>query len=150
MPVCYEYRVLPAPERGRRSRGLKGPAERFAYALEETMNEMAAEGWTYLRAESLPSEERQGLFGGRRRTLRNVLVFRRAREARPDRDRDQDADRAPAFSHGSPEAIAASAMASAHALPERTYPPLGAPSRAAVPPRPEQALGGARPRSDEG
>ncbi|OLS52467.1 hypothetical protein BV392_10950 [Rhodovulum sulfidophilum] len=149
MPAKYEYRVLPAPERGRRGRGLKGPAERFAHALEETMNEMAAEGWTYLRAESLPSEDRQGLFGGRSRALRNVLVFRRAREVEANRDAGRKEGRDPAFHHGSPEEIAASAAASVQALPERTYPPLGAPSRGSVPPRPEHALGGAPPRSDE-
>ncbi|MBL3568497.1 hypothetical protein BV509_15610 [Rhodovulum sulfidophilum] len=142
MPVLYEYRVLPAPERGRRVRGAKGPAERFAHALEQAMNEMAAEGWEYVRAESLPSEERQGLFSGSSRTVRNVLVFRRPR----DTGAGQDAEDA-AFRHGSPEEIA-TAAASIHDLPDRTYPPLGAPSRAPVP-RPDRPLGGARPWNDE-
>lgn len=70
----YEYRVLPAPEEGRRARGAKGPAERFAHQIEQVINQMAAEGWQYHRAECLPSTERRGL--GRRQVVhRSLLVF---------------------------------------------------------------------------
>lgn len=41
---------------------------------------MAAEGWEYVRAETLPSEERSGL-AGRNTVYHNVLVFRRERRA---------------------------------------------------------------------
>ena len=41
------------------------------------MNEMAAEGWEYLRAETLPSVERSGLTATTTQ-WRNVLVFRRS------------------------------------------------------------------------
>ena len=77
MPV-YEYKVVPAPARGEKARGVKGPEARFAYALECVMNEMAEGGWEFLRSETLPSEERSGLT----QTVtqwRNVLVFRKAR-----------------------------------------------------------------------
>lgn len=74
----YEYKVVPAPDRGRKARGVKGPEGRFAHALEVVMNEMGAEGWDYLRAETLPSEERQGL-SGKTTVYRNMLVFRRPR-----------------------------------------------------------------------
>ncbi|MDA7428669.1 DUF4177 domain-containing protein [Primorskyibacter aestuariivivens] len=74
----YEYKVVPAPDRGIKARGVKGPEGRFAHALEVLMNDMGAEGWDYLRAETLPSEERQGL-SGRTTVYRNMLVFRRPR-----------------------------------------------------------------------
>lgn len=74
----YEYKVLPAPDRGLKARGVKGADGRFAHALEVLMNDMGAEGWEYQRAETLPCEERQGL-SGKTTVYRNMLVFRRLR-----------------------------------------------------------------------
>ncbi|MDF1854355.1 DUF4177 domain-containing protein [Pseudooceanicola sp.] len=76
MPTRYEYRVVPAPTRGVKAKGAKGPEGRFAHAIEELMNQMAAEGWEYQRAETLPSEERQGLTQTST-SFRNLLIFRR-------------------------------------------------------------------------
>lgn len=73
----YEYRVIPAPRRGEKARGLKTTEARFANALTLAMNQMAAEGWEYLRADTLPAEERVGLTG-RTTTFQHMLVFRRA------------------------------------------------------------------------
>lgn len=73
--MSIEYKVVPAPERARKKRGLKGAAL-FADALEEVMNELAADGWTYLRADTLPQEERSGLTG-KTTKYRNLLVFQR-------------------------------------------------------------------------
>mgnify|MGYP005839855885 CR=1 FL=1 len=70
------YKVIPAPAKGLKAAGIKGAAARFAHALEEVMNEMAAQGWEYLRADILPSEERQGL-ASTHTVYRSVLVFRR-------------------------------------------------------------------------
>lgn len=75
----YQYKVIPAPMRGQKGKGVKGADGRFANALESAMNEMAAEGWEYQRAETLPSEERAGLTS-KTTVFRNVLVFRRAQE----------------------------------------------------------------------
>jgi hypothetical protein len=72
----YEYKVVPAPVQGRKARGVKGTAERFALALETLMNEMGQDGWDYVRADTLPCEERTGLTG-RTTTFQNMLVFRR-------------------------------------------------------------------------
>ena len=72
----YEYKVLPAPAKGEKSKGLKNAETRFAYAIERLMNDMAAEGWEYQRAETLPSQERSGLTSTTTE-WRNVLVFRR-------------------------------------------------------------------------
>lgn len=71
----YEYKVVPAPEKAPKAKGLKGPAK-FAFALETVMNTMGADGWEYHRAETLPDEERKG-FTGRVSVTRNVLIFRR-------------------------------------------------------------------------
>ena len=74
----YEYKVVPAPVKGAKAKGVKTPEARFAHAVELLMNDLAGEGWEYLRADMLPSEERQGLTGSVT-NWRNLLVFRRAR-----------------------------------------------------------------------
>lgn len=74
--IEYEYRVVPAPSRGKRARGVKGPDGRFANAVQGLMNELAAEGWEYLRSDTLPNEERTGLTSFQT-TFRSILVFRR-------------------------------------------------------------------------
>ncbi len=72
----YEYRVVPAPAKGLKAKGVKTPEGRFANSVQSTLNAHGAEGWEYLRAELLPSDERAGLTGSTT-NWRNVLVFRR-------------------------------------------------------------------------
>lgn len=72
----FEYKVIPAPKRGEKSRGVKTTEDRFALALTNLMNELGADGWDYVRADSLPCEERAG-FTSTKTTFQNVLVFRR-------------------------------------------------------------------------
>ncbi|MEI4485867.1 DUF4177 domain-containing protein [Frigidibacter sp. MR17.14] len=72
----YEYKVVPAPVRGEKARGLKTTADRFARALTLLMNEQATEGWEYVRSDTLPCEERSGLTG-RATSYQNMLTFRR-------------------------------------------------------------------------
>ncbi|WP_343082210.1 DUF4177 domain-containing protein [Ostreiculturibacter nitratireducens] len=72
----FEYKAVPAPMRGEKARGVKTTADRFAHALTLAMNEMARDGWEYLRADTLPCEERTGLTG-RSTSFQHVLVFRR-------------------------------------------------------------------------
>lgn len=76
----YEYKVVPAPSRGTKAKGVRSPEGRFAVSIETVLNEMGAQGWEYLRAELLPSEERSGLTGSTT-NWRNVLVFRRPLDA---------------------------------------------------------------------
>ncbi len=76
MPI-YEYKVIPAPRRGEKARGAKSTAERFAYALTQVMNDLGRDGWEYLRADTLPCEERVGLTG-KATAFQNMLVFRRS------------------------------------------------------------------------
>ena len=72
----YQYKVISAPNRGVKAKGVKSPEDRISPALEEVMNQMAAEGWEYQRAETLPSVERSGLTSTTT-NWRNVLVFRK-------------------------------------------------------------------------
>lgn len=72
----YEYLALPAPRKGSKVKGLKTPAERFAHAITEMMNDVATEGWEFWRSESLPSEERKG-FRGTAVVENHLMIFRR-------------------------------------------------------------------------
>lgn len=73
----YEYKVVPAPSKGTKAKGVKTPEGRFALSIEQLLNEMGSNGWEFQRAELLPSDERSGLTGSVQ-NWRNVLVFRRA------------------------------------------------------------------------
>ena len=83
----YEYRVVAAPRKGKSGKGVKGGPAKFANAISGLMNEMAQDGWEYLRADTLPCEERQGLTS---KTVKyhSMLVFRRglADEAEPEEE----------------------------------------------------------------
>ena len=76
--MSYEYKVVPAPVRGVKAKGVKTPEERFAHALEAAMNELAADGWEYLRADTLPCEQRDGLMS-KTTVFQNLLIFRRSK-----------------------------------------------------------------------
>ena len=73
----YEYKVVPAPRRGEKARTAKTTEDRFAYAVQSLMNGLAADGWEYVRADTLPCDERSGLTGTKT-SFQNLLVFRRA------------------------------------------------------------------------
>lgn len=134
----YEYKVVPAPAKGVRARGVKGTEARFAHALTTLMNEMARDGWEYLRADTLPCEERQGLTG-KSTSFQNMLVFRRAAEDRPAlAEPVAAAPQARAPRPQTPDQIAAAAAASLVARPDLgPAPALGpaAPDHTARPPR---------------
>ncbi|PTX54029.1 uncharacterized protein DUF4177 [Litoreibacter ponti] len=80
--TTYEYQVVPAPRKAKAPRKVKGPEAKFATTLTDVINEMAADGWEYQRAETLPCDERQG-FTGRTTKYHSVLVFRRAVSTAP-------------------------------------------------------------------
>lgn len=77
----FIYKVVPAPSHGRKAKGAKTTADRFALAVGDILNEMAADGWEYVRAETLPCDERRGLTGTQT-TFQNLLIFRQV-EADP-------------------------------------------------------------------
>jgi hypothetical protein len=77
----YDYKVVPAPKRAKKVKGVKLPEELFALTLTEAINEVARQGWEYVRAEHLPAEAPRGWFRGSAPSEQTVLVFRRARES---------------------------------------------------------------------
>lgn len=78
--MSYEYKVVPAPTRGLKAKGIKTPEDRFANALETEMNALAAKGWEYVRTDTLPCEQREGLMS-KTTVYQNMLVFRREKSA---------------------------------------------------------------------
>ena len=76
----FEYKVVPSPRKGEKSREAKTVPDRFALTLTQLMNRMGQDGWEYLRADALPCDERVGLTGSKT-TFQSVLVFRRVLDA---------------------------------------------------------------------
>jgi len=82
--VMQEYKVVPAPERAPKVKGLKTTAQRFAHALAERINAEAAGGWDFLRTETLGCETR-GALGSVRQVQVTMMVFARPLgQMRPD------------------------------------------------------------------
>lgn len=73
----YEYKIVPAPDRAKKIRGVKGPDARFAATLEESLNILGSDGWEFVRTEVFSVEERTGLTG-KKSVDRQVMVFRKA------------------------------------------------------------------------
>lgn len=78
----YEYKVVPAPKKAGRVKGVKTTEGRFAHALTEMMNALGAEGWDYVRADALPCEAGGG-WGKKTTEEQHMLVFRRALDESP-------------------------------------------------------------------
>ena len=72
----YEYKATPAPTRGTKAKGVKTTADRFALTLTDALNEQSADGWEFVRAETLPCEERSGLTS-KTTSFQHLLIFRR-------------------------------------------------------------------------
>jgi hypothetical protein len=130
--IRYEYKVIPAPRKGEKSKTARTTPDRFANTLTLLMNRLGAEGWEYLRADTLPCEERVGLTG-RQTTFQPMLIFRRAlaqpAQATPEASRD---------AWPAPEVLASMAPAAARqaapeAEPVAAQPPAAAPMPAADP-----------------
>ncbi|PVA07036.1 DUF4177 domain-containing protein [Thalassorhabdomicrobium marinisediminis] len=79
----FEYKVVPCPRKGLKAKGVKGAEAQFAHAMQTAMNEQAAEGWTYLRTDTWPMDERQGLTG-KTTTFQTMMVFQRVVPAPED------------------------------------------------------------------
>ena len=72
--IKFEYKAVPAPTTGMKAKGVKSTEDRFALAMTDALNELAQDGWDYVRAETLPCDERKGLTGTQT-TFQNVLIF---------------------------------------------------------------------------
>jgi hypothetical protein len=128
----FEYKVIPAPRRGEKVRGARTVPERFAVALTHAMNDMARDGWEYLRADTLPCEERVGLTGTATH-FQNMLVFRRARTvAQAEPARATHAPAAIVEPDPEPEPDATMVVPMPTRVPEGAAPAIGP----AVPPMP--------------
>lgn len=75
----FDYKVVPAPRRIRKTKGVSAPEELFALTLTEAINEHSRQGWEYVRAETLAAETPGGWFRRGAVEERAVLVFRRER-----------------------------------------------------------------------
>ena len=72
----FEYKVVPAPRKGKSGKGISGKSAKYAHALSSLMNEMGQDGYEYVRADTLPFDERVGL-ATKTVTYQNMLVFHR-------------------------------------------------------------------------
>ena len=79
--TSFDYKVVPAPRRVRKIKGVKGADEMFAQTLSDAINEVARQGWEYVRTEALIAERPGGWFRRGKSSDHTVMVFRRAREA---------------------------------------------------------------------
>ncbi len=75
-PEAFEFRVVPAPRKGERVPGLKTDEARMANTLTDVLNQMATDGWDYVRADQLPNDTSTDLTGTAPKTM-VLLVFRR-------------------------------------------------------------------------
>ena len=71
-----EYKVVPAPSRTGKVKGLKTSAERFAHMLSGALNAEAHGGWRFVRTETLTCEERSAL-GRIKTSTQTVMIFAR-------------------------------------------------------------------------
>ena len=76
----FDYKVVPAPQRVKKVRGVTGAADLFALTLTDAINEVARQGWEYIRAETMTAEAPGGFLRRATASERTMLVFRRPRE----------------------------------------------------------------------
>jgi hypothetical protein len=108
----YDYKVVPAPQRVKKVRGVTGAADLFALTLTDAINEVARQGWEYVRAETMVAEAPRGFLRKAAASEQTMLVFRRPREhlsprlaAAPEETPLEDAPRTePAALHKEPSA----------------------------------------------
>ena len=115
----WEYKVVPTPKRPKKAKGVKGNSDRFAYALAEAINEVAADGWEFVKTETLPMEARPGMFKARTEVFETLMIFRRSTALR--------SDDVPDMPPGIITPVAGSAAAAGALTAERYVPPLEEP-----------------------
>lgn len=93
MTQQYEYRIVPAPTRRMRFKGLTRKDDAFSLTLTEVMNDQAREGWEYVRADKLA--ETRGMWPFRRQMPeKDLLVFRRTMKRHVERLNEFDVEAA--------------------------------------------------------
>ncbi|MCC1481237.1 DUF4177 domain-containing protein [Roseibaca sp. Y0-43] len=128
----YEYLAVPAPGKGMKVKGLKTASDRYAHQLTLLLNDLAAEGWEYWRADTLASEERKGLTGTTR-VSHELLIFRRlnadALAAQMPQESYDDSQDAPEQAYATTGERTEPQLGSSERYYEDTGPRLSAPSR---------------------
>jgi hypothetical protein len=76
----YDYKIVPAPKRAKKVKGVSGAADLFALTLNDSINELARQGWEYYCSEQLSIQAPGGWFSRARTEEHTVLVFRKPRE----------------------------------------------------------------------
>jgi len=76
----FDYKVVPAPQRVKKVRGITGAADLFALTLTDAINEVARQGWEYVRAETMTAEAPGRFLRKAASSEQTMLVFRRPRE----------------------------------------------------------------------
>lgn len=122
----YEYKVIPAPRKAQRNKGAKGTAERFALGLQATLNEVGANGWSYVRSETLPVDERHGLLRKSVEEFHTVLIFRRPLTSHTATEEAPAQHRPKFFAEKAPTEASAPALGSATGADERATPQIRA------------------------
>jgi hypothetical protein len=76
----YDYKIVPAPKRAKKVKGVSGAADLFALTLNDAVNELARQGWEYYCSEQLSIQTPGGWLSRSRTEEHTVLVFRKPRE----------------------------------------------------------------------
>jgi len=103
----FDYKVIPAPRRMKKTRGVSSHEELFAITLTDAINEHARHGWEYVRAETLSAESPRGWLRRGAVEEQAVLVFRRERENLDPRIARASASTAPVSHDPAPAAARA-------------------------------------------
>lgn len=76
----YDYKVVPAPKRVKKIKGISAAPDLFALTLTEAINEVARQGWEYYCSESITVQAPGGWFKRGAIEEQVVLIFRKPRE----------------------------------------------------------------------
>ena len=76
----YDYKIVPAPKRAKKVKGVSGAADLFALTLNDAVNDLARQGWEYYCSEQLSIQTPGGWLSRSRTEEHTVLVFRKPRE----------------------------------------------------------------------
>ena len=71
----YEYKVVPVPEKCLSSKDAAAADDPAAFTVEVVLNDMAVEGWIYIRTDRM-TMQKAGILG-QKDVSRDMMVFRR-------------------------------------------------------------------------
>ena len=71
----YEYKVVPVPEKCLSSKDAAAADDPAAFTVEVVLNDMAVEGWVYIRTDRMTLQK--GGILGQKDITRDMMVFRR-------------------------------------------------------------------------